>query len=273
MRSVLFPHAAPAAAGLLQKRVCNFSCGTASAVATKIALSRYPNVLIINSFIAEEHEDNRRFAADCEQWFGNPIVILRDERYGASTLEVWRQKRFIKGQNGAPCSKALKRDILSGWTFPLAGEVTVIGYTVEEQDRAEKLMDLFPQELFEFPLIEEGLTKSDCRAMVVRAGIELPAMSRKGYDNDNCIGCPKGGQNYWQHIRKDFPPQFVQISNLQQELGPGAYFLRFRSGPRKGERMSLLELPEGCGNMADEPSFSCSHLCELAEQSLAQETL
>lgn len=225
--------------------VCNFSCGTASAVATKITLAEQPDVIVINSFIAEEHEDNRRFAADCERWFGHKINVLRNEEYGSSTLEVWRRKRFIKGPNGAPCSKALKRDVLSGWTFPLLGEVTVIGYTPEEQDRADDLEGNLPQETFSFPLIEHGLTKSDCRAMVARAGIELPMMSRKGYDNDNCIGCPKGGQNYWQAIREDFPSRFVQIRNLQKELGPGAYFLQFRSGPRKGERMSLEDLPSG----------------------------
>ena len=246
--------------------VCNFSCGAASAVATKITISEQPDVLIVNAFIVEEHEDNRRFAADCERWFGHPITILRDEKYGASTLEVWRKKRYIKGQDGAPCSRALKRDILSGHTFPLLGEVTVIGYTVEEEDRAFELEANFTQETFDFPLIRHGLGKKDCQAIIDRAGIELPFMYRKGYDNANCIGCPKGGQNYWQAIREDFPQRFIQISDLQQDLGHGAYFLRFRSGPRKGERMSLLELPEGRGNMADEPSFSCSALCELAEQ-------
>lgn len=236
--------------------ICNFSCGAASAVATKLTLAAHPDVLIVNAFIAEEHEDNRRFAGECERWFGHPITVLRNDEYGASTMEVWRRKRFMKGEGGAPCSRALKRDILSGWTFPLLGECTVIGYTAEEQDRADELEAHFPQERFSFPLIEQGLGKSDCLAIVARAGIELPVMYRKGYDNANCIGCPKGGQNYWQAIREDFPQQFVQISTLQRELGPGAYFLRFRSGPRKNERMSLEDLPPGRGNMADEPSFS-----------------
>ena len=250
--------------------VCNFSCGAASAVATKITLAEQQDVLIVNAYIVEEDEDNRRFAADCERWFEHPITILRDEKYGASTLEVWRQKQYIKGRNGAPCSKALKRDVLAGSSMPLMGDVTVIGYTVEEEDRAERLQDLYPQERFSFILIEKGLTKKDCLAMVDRAGILLPLTYRLGFDNGNCIGCPKGGINYWQHVRHHFPQRFVQIGNLQQEIGPGSYFLQFRSGPRKGERMSLAELPEGRGNMADEPNFSCSHLCEIAERSIEQ---
>jgi len=89
-------------------------------------------------------------------------------------------------------------------------------------------------------------------------------MYRMGYQNANCIGCPKGGQAYWQAIRADFPERFVQIQTIQEEIGPGANFLRFRSGPRKEERMSLAELPPGRGDMAREPSFHCSFFCDLA---------
>jgi hypothetical protein len=42
--------------------VCQFSCGAASAVATKLALARFGqsrDVQIINAFLKEEHEDLR----------------------------------------------------------------------------------------------------------------------------------------------------------------------------------------------------------------------
>ena len=91
---------------MTRRFVCQFSCGAASAVATKLVLGEQPSgsVLIINAFIVEEHPDNRRFAADCEQWFAHPITVLRNEKYASSTLEVWRRKRYIKGMYGAPCS-------------------------------------------------------------------------------------------------------------------------------------------------------------------------
>lgn len=105
--------------------------------------------------------------------------------------------------------------------------------------------------------------------MILRAGIELPKMYRLGYDNANCIGCPKGGQAYWQNIRHDFPEEFANIQAIQEDIGPGAYFLRFRSGPRAGERMSMAELPEGIGDMRKEPGFSCSFFCAMAEDEYA----
>lgn len=44
--------------------VCQFSCGAASAVATKLAIDKYgdsDDVHVINAFVASEDPDNRRF--------------------------------------------------------------------------------------------------------------------------------------------------------------------------------------------------------------------
>lgn len=248
--------------------VCQFSCGAASAVATKLILNEKPaDLLIVNAFLEEEHEDNRRFLWDCEDWFRHPITVLRDEKYGASTLEVWRRKRYIKGPNGAPCAQELKRKLLASISQP--GDVIVLGFTAEEEDRLQAYEEHFPNERFRAPLIDYGLTKSDCKAILDRAGILLPMMYRLGYDNANCIGCPKGGMNYWRAIRRDFPERFIQIKTIQEDIGPGAYFLRFRSGPRAGERMSLAELPPGPGRRGDGSSFECSFLCQMAEEDIS----
>jgi 3'-phosphoadenosine 5'-phosphosulfate sulfotransferase (PAPS reductase)/FAD synthetase len=250
--------------------VCQFSCGAASAVATKLTLKMAKpedEIVIVNAFIKEEHEDNRRFLADCEKWFDHPVTVLRDTVYGASTDEVWKRKRYMKGMQGAPCSQELKRKLLKQVSRP--GDITVLGFTREEEDRLRDLEGYYPNEKFSVPLIEEGLDKGDCLAIVERAGIVLPAMYLLGYDNANCIGCPKGGQNYWQKIRHDFPERFIEIQTIQEEIGPGAYFIRFRNGEREDERMSLRELPEGKGNLYDEPSFSCSFFCQWVEEKIA----
>lgn len=251
-----------------ERYICQFSCGAASAVATKLILAEQPpeNVLIVNAFIAEEHEDNRRFLADCERWFNHPITVLKDEQFGASTREVWRAKRFMKRGRFAPCSHQLKRDLLRKIAKP--SDISVLGYTHEEIERLENLQAYFPGEVFRAPLIERGLDKGDCYSIIHKAGIEIPAMYRLGYDNANCIGCVKGGQAYWQNIREDFPQMFAEIQLIQEEIGPGASFLRFRSGPRLEERMSLRDLPPGRGDMAREPSFTCSFFCQAVEDEI-----
>ena len=254
------------------RQVCRFSCGAASALATKLTLAEYPpeQVVIVNAFLKEEHPDNQRFLDDCEKWFDHPIIRLRDEKYGASTDEVWRRKRFIKGVHGAPCSLVLKREILASIRQP--GDINILGFTSDEEDRLYNLKEHFPDEAdsFRAPLIERGIDKEHCLSVIEKVGLKLPEMYRLGYDNANCIGCPKGGQKYWQNIRADFPERFVQIQKIQEEIGPGANFLAFRSGPRKGERMSLAELPPGRKSMKGEPSFSCGFFCEIIADELSE---
>lgn len=250
----------------MSRIVCQFSCGAASAVATKLTLAQYGgthDVQIINAFIKQEHPDSQRFFAECQAWFGQPIVQLRDEKYGADIIQVFRSVRFIKGPKGAPCSGRLKRGLLDAWKQD--DGVIVLGFDASEDDRWQDWLERNPGRLAIAPLITAGLTKDDCKAMVLRAGIALPAMYDLGYDNNNCIGCVKGGEGYWRAIREDFPAHFKEICLVQDELGPGSWFLRYRSGPRKDERFPLRELPEG-PIIRNERLPSCSFFCEIAEQ-------
>jgi len=246
--------------------VGQFSCGAASAVANKIALAQYGathDVQLINAFLKEEHHDNRRFLADCEAWFGRKVVQLRDEKYGASAIQVFRREQYMKGAQGAPCSKLLKRRLLDGWKAP--GDVMVFGYTAEEADRLEDFRERNPDRPVIAPLIDAGLTKDDCKAMVERAGLVLPITYRMGYDNANCLGCVKGGEGYFRAIQEDFPEVFEELCRVQDELGPGSWFLRYRSGPLKDQRFPLRDLPPGPAHR-NEGLPSCSFFCEIAEQ-------
>lgn len=248
--------------------VCQFSCGAASAVATKITLAKYGDrCVIVNAYVAEEHEDNRRFLADCEAWFSRQITVLRDEKFGASALEVFRRVRYINGPRGAACTVRIKRGLLDEWKQP--GDIMVLGFTAEEQDRWDDFQERFPDAEAIAPLIERGLTKADCLAMVQRAGLTLPAMYLLGYANANCIGCVKGGEGYWRAIREDFPERFAEVSAIELSLdNPKAYLLRHRSGPLKGQRFPLAQLPAGQANRG-EVFPSCGLFCEASEMEYA----
>lgn len=240
--------------------LAQFSCGAASAVATKLALAQHGDRCeIINAYLKNEHSDNRRFLADCEGWFGRTVTVLRDEKYGADIVQVFRRKQYMKGMAGAPCSRELKRKLLDAWKQP--DDIMVFGYTVEEADRLEDFRERNPDRPVLAPLIDAGLGKEDCKAMLLRAGIELPMMYRLGYDNANCIGCVKGGEGYWRAIREDFPEEFEELAAVQDEIGDGAYLFRNRA---TGERYSLRQIPAGASRR-NEALPSCSFFCEIAE--------
>ncbi len=247
--------------------VCRFSCGAASAVATKLTLAKFDRerVVITYSDPGSEHPDNKRFLADCVRWFNHPIETLRSTEY-RDTWHVFEKERFLVGHQGAKCTGVLKR--APTYDFQQPGDILVFGYTVEEEARA----DLFRKQNFEqpflTPLIDAGLTKADCLAMIRRAGIALPAMYLLGYHNNNCIGCVKGGMGYWNKIRKDFPEVYERMAALQRDLGSGSYFWRER---KTGERISLDALDPNRGNHDEEPNIECSLMCHAAEEAMGTE--
>ena len=239
------------------RTICWFSAGAASAVATKLTLAEHGHdgVCVAYTDPGSEHPDNGRFMAECEEWFGHPITRLKSEKY-RDTWQVWEERRFLVSPAGALCTTELKKRPRFAFQHP--DDVQVFGYTSEEAHRADRFRQKNPGVDLVTPLIERGLTKDDCLAMVDRAGIELPVMYRLGYRNNNCVGCPKGGMGYWNRIRVDFPEVFDRMARLERDIG--ASVLR-----SDGEPVWLDGLDPERGNHQDEPSFECSLLCALAE--------
>lgn len=247
--------------------VCHFSCGAASAVATKLILSQYDpsRMVIYNAFIVEEHPDNRRFLADCERWFNHPVTVLKNEKYGGSVHAVWRERGVLKTAAGAACSQYLKREVIEAACLP--DDLHVLGFTVEESARAERFAPpsgIDP--VWIFPLIERNLSKADCLAIIERAGIELPAMYGLGYSNANCIGCCKGGVGYWNKIRRDFPAVFDEVAAIERQRGNSNSYLFFDR--ETGQRYPLTQLNPAAGRV-DAQLPDCSFFCDLAEQDIA----
>jgi hypothetical protein len=87
-----------------------------------------------------------------------------------------------------------------------------------------------------------------------------------GFQNNNCIGCPKGGRGYWNMIRKHFPVQFDRMAALQRYLGEGSAFWR----EPDGTKLTLDRLDPSRGVQHDEPNIECSVMCHSAEIEIAE---
>lgn len=248
---------------MVERIVCWFSCGAASAVATKLAIAenagRLP-LVVARCIVREEHPDNDRFAADCEKWFGVPIVNMLNEKYDGSIYEVFRQESYISGVKGAPCTRLLKKKVRQSYEKPT--DLHVFGYCAEEQDRWDQFLDANNINAAS-PLVERGLKHSDCLAMILDAGIDLPVMYKLGYQHNNCIGCCKAtGQGYWNKIRVDFPESFARMSVESRRVG--VRIIRI-----DGNRAFLDELQPGTGNHLLEPEVQCGIFCEAAKREIA----
>jgi hypothetical protein len=242
---------------MTKRIVCWFSCGAASAVATKLAIAENAGklpLIIAYTEVMEEHPDNRRFLAECEKWFGQDIVILGNDYYKRSIYETFKTSAMnIRG--AAPCTRVLKKQVRE--RYEQVGDRQVFGYTAEEQQRYDRFIDANNEVDVWVPLIDKGLNKVDCLAMLQNAGIDLPEMYKLGYLNNNCIGCVKGGMGYWNKIRVDFPEQFDRMAKLE----------RFKKQTIFKDRY-LDELKPTDGNYPQEPDIECSIFCQMAEQDL-----
>lgn len=242
--------------------VCWFSCGAASAVATKLAITENAGklpVIIARCVVREEHPDNDRFAADCEKWFGLPITNMIHETYDGSIYQVIQSRKYISGVAGAPCTMLLKKQVRLDFELPT--DRHVFGYCSEEQGRYDAFLDANNIDCIA-PLIEKQLTHSNALAIVQDAGIELPEMYKLGYQHNNCIGCVKAtGAGYWNKIKRDFPIQFWRMAGASRALG-------VRMAKVGSNRVFLDELPEGIGNYKGEPEIQCGIFCEMAKQDM-----
>lgn len=98
-----------------ERIICWFSCGAASAVATKLAIAdnagKLPLVIAYTEVI-EEHPDNKRFIKDCEKWFDQEVLVLGNDRYERSIYKTFETSAMnIRG--ASPCTQKLKNRFVS----------------------------------------------------------------------------------------------------------------------------------------------------------------
>ena len=152
---------------------------------------RKGEIVVCRCDTGAEHEDNDRFAADCEAWFGQKIINLKSTEY-EDTWDVWEKTRWLAGIKGARCTSELK--IIPRQDFQrVEGDTHVFGYTADAPDiaRAKRLAENHFELVIDTPLIERGLTKAACIEMPSRTGLKPPLTYALGLQNANCLPCPK----------------------------------------------------------------------------------
>lgn len=230
-----------------------FSHGAASAVASKLAieqLSKDNEVLIVNCDTRpSEHPDNYRFSEDCERWFGQKIVFIRNDKYN-TVDDVFERERYMSGQYGARCTTEVKK--VPRFAFQHPDDIHIWGFTAGERKRMRDFEKNNPELNLNWILAKNKITHQRCLEILDEAGIKRPAMYEmfdaedrarfkvNGFDNNNCPGCVKSSSPwYWDMIRKYFPDVFKRRCEQSRSIGCRLVEL----GHHK--RIFLDELPAG----------------------------
>jgi hypothetical protein len=254
--------------------LCWFSCGIPSAVAAWVEIEENKRrevplpIEVCRIIVRNEHPDNDRYTEDCEAWLGVKIKRLIADKYDGDIYNVFNRERYIAGPRGAACTGRLKKAVREAYQQP--GDLHVFGFYAEEADR---LLDM--QEdglLLSDTLIRRGMTQADCHGLFAKTGIRPPYMYELGYQNNNCVGCVKGGKGYWNKIRVDFPWAFDRMARKTRELG-----VKLIKDSKKVDgkpvtiRRYLDELRPDEGHYPTEVAIECGIACEAAEREMVKD--
>ena len=244
--------------GVMKKLTVSwFSAGVSSAVATRLEIDRIDR--IIYTHIDDQHPDTMRFVRDCEQWFGKEVEILQSKYKTVSNTCL--QVRYVSGPAGAPCTRLLKKRVRQEWEQDHSDyHLTYVwGMDAAETKRADRLHETMPDQEHIFPLIERKIHKQEAHQILKASGIKRPIMYDLGYPNNNCVGCVKGGQGYWNKIRVDFPEVFAARAAMERDIGASCINGTF-----------LDELDPEAGRSQKIIVDDCGILCEAMQRTEAE---
>lgn len=204
--------------------VVGFSGGVTSAWCAGWALENYPReeVVLLNYDTKEEDPDTYRFLHEMAAALRVPITDYSD---GRSVTELFYEEGFLGNNQNAMCSRILKRERGEEFTRQLRSEgfhvVRVYGFSEKESDRVQRAWAAGEAGGYEvrFPMIETKTTKqiaADWCSCTI--GVKPPAMYEWA-DHANCVGCVKGGREYWLAVHKHRPDVFWQRARMEREFG------------------------------------------------------
>ena len=231
-----------------------FSCGAASAVAAKLAVTQYGHDIVEIVYcdtMQGEHPDNQRFLNDVALWIGKGVVRIASSEF-ATVEDVFAKRRYMSGPMGAPCTIELKKR--PRFEFQRPDDIHIFGFTADEEKRSKQFSLNNPEINLDWIVIRNGYTKEQCLGILKWVGIKLPAMYGLGYKNNNCLGCVKAtSPKYWNMVRRDFPEVFERRISQSRDIGTRLVRL-------KGKRIFLDELPVDA-MQENKDNMSCGPEC------------
>jgi len=207
-----------------RKVIVGFSGGVTSAWCAGWALRTFPRdeVVLVFHDTKEEHPDTYRFIADMTAALDHSVENHSD---GRSVTELFEDLGFLGNNQQSMCSRILKREIGERYERSLVLQgyrvVRVVGFSGNEQDRIARACGDAHNGGYgvRFPLVEELVTKQQCADWCTCEMGVKPSAMYEWSDHANCVGCVKGGREYWLAVHANHPDVFERRAQQEEHFG------------------------------------------------------
>jgi hypothetical protein len=230
------------------EHIISFSGGMGSFAEAVSCVEKFgkENVVTLFSDTLIEDKDLYRFMGECNEYLGCRHIIIKD---GRTPFEVFKDVKFMGNTRIDPCSRILKRDLLSkfiktNWK-PSEAEIH-LGIDYSEEHRLRRVQERMVPYVYRSTLVEEG--KIVPKDFSIKYGIAPPRLYSLGLGHNNCGGfCVKAGLGHYKKLLEGDRDQYLYFENQEKlvyENVPNAKpFLRKNIGNTK-HYMTLFEYRE-----------------------------
>lgn len=194
----------------------------------------------------------RRIARNGEP-FSTLLKYHKDnlDRTGATPLPVHMIGAGPGGIANRTCTRDWKAKPVTKWLKQNGATEDdpahiAIGISTDEIHRVNNKHDK-PWERRVFPLIDLGLSRTDCEAIIARSGLPVPPKSA-------CWFCPFHGRAGFAKMRRDNPEQFEAVAQLEDEMlearerhGKPAFYWTSKAQPMRDHVAAVQDSLPGFG--------------------------
>jgi len=136
---------------------------------------------------------------------GINMTILTGGIKGMTLIEWCKHKKYIPSIYNRWCTDYWKIQPLRRFCQSLGEDYRLlVGVDAREIHRAK------PKKNYEYPLVEMGLNRNDCRKVILDAGLELPQKS-------GCFICPFQKKEQWIELKRSYPELWRVAVELERE--------------------------------------------------------
>lgn len=193
-----------------------YSGGLMSWGAAKLACDKYgaEHVLLLFADTGIESDCTYRFLVQGANALGAELKLIRKNPGGRyiTPWDVCLESGFVPNYRRPLCSAYLKQKPLQEWIAAhLRPEcLIVVGFSVEEQERIDRIRKRNPRTPYWFPLAERPYTSvCDIRAWLAEYGIEASGLYELGANHANCGGaCFQMAAGGWARLIETNKPLF-----------------------------------------------------------------